>query len=638
MLTFVGAGVNQTILDGGGIGTVITLEYGYSASFSSLTISGGNAGSGIEGGGILNFGTLSLQTVKVTNNVASDGGGIYSSGALTMINSVVSGNSANANSSSDGGGLFLNTSSPVSLSNITISDNVAQNASGGIHNQSSALLTMTNVTISGNSAPVNGAMTNTGNAVTVVINSTIANNRFPSLTGFGGITNYKTISFKNTIIAGNYGGNCSTSGGSWTSQGHNLDSGHDCGFTQTGDLQDTAPQLGSLAVGSSSWLPMMALLAGSPAIDSGTNSGCPTSDERGIPRPVGTACDIGAFEFATSISGSTSIKGVTLSYNNGGPKTIIANGFGGTYTIFYLPYNWSGTVTPSKLGYTFSPPSITYHNLTADRTAQDYIPIVTFLTITGNAGDAGVVLSYTDGTPKTVTSSSNGRYTITIPYGWSGLVTPSKTGITFSPPNRPYTNVIANQAAQNYLDTVTFKTSGTSDGWILESAKGSGVGGSNNSTATTFQLGDDASNRQYRAILSFNTASLPDTATVTAAVLKIKQSGGVAGTNPFNILGSLYADIKKGYFGSNSALQTTDFNASATASKVGKFGSTPASGWYTASLTSTGRADVNKTNLTQFRLYFSKATNANNKADYMKFLSGNSSSNPAQLSITYTLP
>jgi hypothetical protein len=55
-------------------------------------------------------------------------------------------------------------------------------------------------------------------------------------------------------------------------------------------------------------------------------------------------------------------------------------------------------------------------------------------------------------------------------------------------------------------------------------------------------------------------------------------------------------------------------------------------------LTSTGRGDINKTSLTQFRLYFSTATNLNNKADYMKFLSGNSSSNPAQLIITYTLP
>jgi hypothetical protein len=121
-------------------------------------------------------------------------------------------------------------------------------------------------------------------------------------------------------------------------------------------------------------------------------------------------------------------------------------------------------------------------------------------------------------------------------------------------------------------------------------------------------------------------------------VLKIDQSGTPVGTNPFTILGSLYADIKKGWFGTSYSMQVTDFNAAATAAKVGTFGKTPVSGWYTATLTSTGRGDINKTSLTQFRLYFSTATNLNNKADYMKFLSGNSSSNPAQLIITYTLP
>ena len=260
------------------------------------------------------------------------------------------------------------------------------------------------------------------------------------------------------------------------------------------------------------------------------------------------------------------------------------------------------------------------------------------LTITGNAGDAGVLLKYTDGTLKSMTSGSNGRYTITIPYNWTGTVTPSKTGVTFTPPNRPYKNVSANQAAQKYTDTITFTTTGASDGWILESAKGSGKGGSLNSTGMTFQLGDDALNRQYRAILSFNTTSLPDTAAITAATLKIKQSGGVTGINPFSVLGSLYADIKKGYFGTSSLLQVTDFNATATASKVCAFGKTPVSSWYTATLSSTGRLDVNKLSLTQFRLYFSKASNLNNKADFMNFLSGNSSSNQAQLIITYSLP
>src|SRR5436853_92651 len=40
----------------------------------------------------------------------------------------------------------------------------------------------------------------------------------------------------------------------------------------------------------------LALRPGSPAIDAGTNDGCPGTDQRGVARPQGSSCDIGAFE------------------------------------------------------------------------------------------------------------------------------------------------------------------------------------------------------------------------------------------------------------------------------------------------------------------------------------------------------
>jgi len=76
-------------------------------------------------------------------------------------------------------------------------------------------------------------------------------------------------------------------------------------------------------------------------------------------------------------------------------------------------------------------------------------------------------------------------------------------------------------------------------------------------------LGDDP-NRQFRAILSFDTSSIPDTAVIKSVVLKIKRFSSV-GTNPFSVLGNLYASIKKGYFGGSAGLELADFNASATA-------------------------------------------------------------------------
>jgi M6 family metalloprotease-like protein len=80
---------------------------------------------------------------------------------------------------------------------------------------------------------------------------------------------------------------------------------------------------------------------------------------------------------------------------------------------------------------------------------------ITGFAISGNAGVGGATLSYTDGTPKTATADGSGLYSFVVPSGWSGTVTPSKTGYTFSPVSRSYTNVLANQTEQNYTATPT---------------------------------------------------------------------------------------------------------------------------------------------------------------------------------------
>ena len=74
-------------------------------------------------------------------------------------------------------------------------------------------------------------------------------------------------------------------------------------------------------------------------------------------------------------------------------------------------------------------------------------------TISGNVGVAGATLSYTDGTPKVVTANSIGDYTITVPPNWSGTVMPLLADHFFSPASKTYTDVLANQLAQNYTAT-----------------------------------------------------------------------------------------------------------------------------------------------------------------------------------------
>ena len=70
--------------------------------------------------------------------------------------------------------------------------------------------------------------------------------------------------------------------------------------------------------------------------------------------------------------------------------------------------------------------------------------------ISGNAGAAGVKLSYTDGSPKTATSQADGSYTFSVSYNWSGTVTPSHTCFTFNPGSQSYNSIKANQSNQNY--------------------------------------------------------------------------------------------------------------------------------------------------------------------------------------------
>ena len=80
-----------------------------------------------------------------------------------------------------------------------------------------------------------------------------------------------------------------------TSQGHNLDSDNTCNLSSVGDLPNTDPLLGPLQDNGGP-TETHALLPESPAIDAGDNAACPSTDQRGIIRPQGSACDIGAFE------------------------------------------------------------------------------------------------------------------------------------------------------------------------------------------------------------------------------------------------------------------------------------------------------------------------------------------------------
>ena len=184
----------------------------------------------------------------------------------------------------------------------------------------------------------------------------------------------------------------------------------------------------------------------------------------------------------------------------------------------------------------------------------------------------------------------------------------------------------------------TYQSIGANDGWIIETGELSEAGGRMDATATTFYVGDFINDQQYRSILHFDTASLPNNAVITKASLKIYKQG-LSGGNPFNSLGSLLVDIRKPFFGSGVDLEVSDFQALADSMAAGSFGSGLIGGGYVAELDPASIPYINTLGPTQFRLRFELDDNDNQQADFLWLYSGDAdSANRPYLSLEYYVP
>ncbi len=271
-----------------------------------------------SGGGIENSGAFTLTNSIIHDNVALIGGGIVNEGTLTMMNSNLYANTG----SEQGGGLHNTFNATIQTSNFY--DNVAGSGGGGgissivgtilveqtaVYNNSATgsgggilhnvdlgagnnSFTLRNSTISGNSTSgAGGGIRNAGIAETKIENVTLANNT-AVINGRSIDVQAGTLTIQNSII-NSASPSCS---GAITSDGYNIANDGSCDLTGTADLPNTNPSLGALQNNGGSTL-THALMAGSPAIDSGSNSGCPAIDQRGVARPFNMTCDRGAYEF-----------------------------------------------------------------------------------------------------------------------------------------------------------------------------------------------------------------------------------------------------------------------------------------------------------------------------------------------------
>jgi len=337
-----GAGMGSTIISGGDVTNILVVQN----VTPGQEIHGVTMRDGTDGA-LINYSTLLLERVELTENATGGGGGaITNVGDLTLDHCVVTNNSA----AGGGGAISSYFVDPKDLSvtvlDSTLSGNSAGDTGGAIYTGETSgcgeppgscanTLTIQRSTLSGNAAGTGGAVKATG--ATKIINSTISENSAtvgaPAVNVSGSdaslIMGAVTISGNSgpglgagavstaanvyaelawTILAANTPRNCDLY--STTQRGsHNLESANTCRFTTYGsdNLVNTDPLLQPLGWNGG---PTMTHLPGegSPAIDSipvppySVGGVMLDHDQRGYPRPLdgdrsgASACDRGAVE------------------------------------------------------------------------------------------------------------------------------------------------------------------------------------------------------------------------------------------------------------------------------------------------------------------------------------------------------
>jgi predicted outer membrane repeat protein len=327
---------NSAVINGGGLwawSTAVITASTFQSNTASLYGGGlwsGNAAvtastflsnTAIRGGGL--WATIAGVTASTfLSNTAIRGGGLHATSATVTASSFQS-NTANT----FGGGLWAGSSATITAS--TFLSNTAGSQGGAV--RANGPLTVTNSTLHANTALTGSAIGNaSASQPTRLAFSTLSANAPRALATSGGDLVIQASIAQDSIPV------CAGSGARVLA-GWNFLADNSCGAPY--DHRD--PLLGPLADNGGPTL-TRALLVGSPAIDQA--SSCPATDQRGVSRPVGVACDVGAYEYGAAPT-LTALQ--PASALQGGPAfTLIVTGttfLSGTVAL------WNGSVRPTTV-------------------------------------------------------------------------------------------------------------------------------------------------------------------------------------------------------------------------------------------------------------------------------------------------
>ena len=558
---------NLTI-DGGASGVTVTRSGGSqfrifhiasgTVTLNKLTVTNGNLPGGGGGGLALDqAGTLNLNSCVFSGNSATEGAGIVLGGNATISNCTITGNSTSSNSTV-GGGLLVYPPTVLVITGSTISNNTNGQGGAGFDIRGggggSSHVTVTNCTISGNAE--HGFISPNPQNTSILTNVTITNNSV-GLQNFSG-----NVTLKNCIVADNTSFDI-LSNISSSSSFNLIGTGGSGGLSNGANSNQVGvANPGLLPLASNGGVTQTHALSGcSPAINAGTNSGAPSTDQRGSSRPFGGTTDIGAYELqssATVVNVNGTVTDVTCAGAANGIIDLTVSGGTSPYT-----YTWTGTGTGTDPRTNLGPGTYTV-TVTDNAGCSDvYTGTVTqpsaininrtITNVTCNGGNNGSIdLSVTGGLgaysynwsgvgtgtdPRT--NLTAGTYTVTVTDGngctrtnVSTVTEPSIISVTGS-----VTNVTCNGSANGSVNLTVTGGNGTySYAW---SGTGTGTDPRTNLAAGTYTVTVTDGNNCTQTN-SF-TVTEPAAISVTGVVTNVTCNGGTTGAVNLTVTGGVGA-------------------------------------------------------------------------------------------------